>query len=81
MAPSYLTYLRYIHVQKRGTVVQDRLCVEKLMCRNGLCSIRDVWNRFVVNWGLCGIVACCIEACAETPRVGSVAGVIHSSFV
>ena len=35
----------------------------------------------MVNWGLCGIVACCIEACAETPRVGSVAGVIHSSFV
>ena len=23
----------------------------------------------------------CAEACAETPRVGSVAGVIHNSFV
>ena len=56
-------------------------CVEKLVCRNGLCWIGDVWNRFVVNRGLCSIATCCIEACAETPRVGSVAGVIHNSFV
>ena len=51
------------------------------MCRNGLCQIGDVWNPFVLNGGLCRIAACCIEVCAETPRVGSVAGVIASSFV
>ena len=33
----------------------------------------------MLNWGLCRITACCIEACAESPRVVSIVSVIHNA--